>query len=467
MLSERYQLIHQRVLRHELFRPNNLVQSGRGTGQHYLTPIESLLGRSSSTSNRAAGNNLVLVLGVLLQLQEGVYCLEDPSGQVPIQLQHAKVTNHSYVTEHSILLVEGQFHDGVLTAHRIGPPLQESRASALDAIQKQVAHPHFQTPRRRRRALAKHHVHVNNESPLQQQQKQEPAFVIVSDIPTDHPRALQQWEALLARYERQAHDDPAAPLPLFVILGPFYSGPSVRQQQQGADELLASIARYTRLAARAHFCLVPSVDVLGVLPWPAWRSSSHNNNKTVAHFHVVSNPCRLRWNGHEMVVFRYDLLPLLQQHSMTLPVADQHQPDHDDDDDDTDDAMNVHQEPPHPYSRLSQTILDQGHLVPVAGTPIYWNYNHALSLYPLPDCLVLSSSSGLHNEGCYTERYHDCRVVVPGSLAQQGTYALYRPDDEHDEHDEHDDKNSDTNDDDEDDQKEWTSSVKFVMMNDD
>ena len=125
-----------------------------------------------------------------------------------------------------------------------------------------------------------------------------------------------------------------------------------------------------------------------------------------------------------MVVFRYDVLPRLQHHSMALPVADNHK-NYDSDDDE---VMRLQEEAEeqHPYSRLSQTVFDQGHLVPVAGTPIYWNYNHALSLYPLPDCLVLSSSGSGHMDEGYTERYCDCRVVVPGSMARQGSYTVYQ-----------------------------------------
>ena len=200
-------------------------------------------------------------------------------------------------------------------------------------------------------------------------------------------------------------------------MGPFSCISSSQQQQQsGADDLVALVARlFPRLAQTAHFCLVPSHDAMGVLPFAA-SSKKQSSNHKLRHCHWASNPCRLRWAGREMVIFRYDLLPLLQQHSMGLPgiVA-------------TEEDVDASEKPSSPYKRLIRTVLDQSCLVPVAGTPVYWNYHHALSLYPLPDCLVLTNT-GSGSQQHYTERYLDCRVIVAGSLmAPTGTYAVYRP----------------------------------------
>jgi len=409
MLAERYALLHQRVLRHDLFRPNDLHGS-TATGQHQLTPVESLLGNSSSGSK--GQQRLILVLGLLLQLQEGVYYLEDPTGQVPVNLSNAVITDGSFVTEHSILLAEGHFQDGVLVVHRLGQPLPETRADSLAAIQQQVSHPYYSTIR----TITKNKKLSSSVGETQQ------SFVILSDVQADHPRVMQRLEAILARYEKRvsADDNSDDALPLFVLMGPFSCmGSSQQQQQSGADDLVALVARlFPRLAQTAHFCLVPSHDVMGVLPFaPPKKHSSHK----LRHCHWASNPCRLRWAGREMVIFRYDLLPLLQQHSMGLPgIVDTEE----------EDAETSEKHPPSPYKRLIRTVLDQSCLVPVAGTPVYWNYHHALSLYPLPDCLVLTNNgSGGGSQQHYTERYLDCRVIVAGSLmAPTGTYTVFRQD---------------------------------------
>ena len=194
MLAERYALLHQRVLRHDLFRPNDLHGS-TATGQHQLTPVESLLGNSSSggSSNSKGQQRLILVLGLLLQLQEGVYYLEDPTGQVPVNLSNAVITDGSFVTEHSILLAEGHFQDGVLVVHRLGQPLPETRADSLAAIQQQVSHPYYSTIRTKKLSS----------SVVETQQ----SFVILSDVQADHPRVMQRLEAILARYEKRVSAD--------------------------------------------------------------------------------------------------------------------------------------------------------------------------------------------------------------------------------------------------------------------
>jgi DNA polymerase epsilon subunit 2 len=110
----------------------------------------------------------------------------------------------------------------------------------------------------------------------------------------------------------------------------------------------------------------------------------------------------LRYRNKEMVIFRHDLLPLLQRSQLLYQPPDEKTQD--------DDAV-LHRRLPH--CRMLKTVLDQGHLVPVAGTPIYWNYDHALSLYPLPDVLVLAQGS---NCKPFYEIYGGVQVVHPGSL---------------------------------------------------
>ena len=76
-----------------------------------------------------------------------------------------------------------------------------------------------------------------------------------------------------------------------------------------------------------------------------------------------------------------------------------------------------------PHLRVVKTLLDQGHLLPLAGAPIYWNYDHAMSLYPLPDTLVLGSS----DSSAFHEIYGSVDVIHPGSFAKHGDFARYLP----------------------------------------
>ncbi len=44
------------------------------------------------------------------------------------------------------------------------------------------------------------------------------------------------------------------------------------------------------------------------------------------------------------------------------------------------------------FEHLCATLLQQSHLcpVPLEAQPVFWNYDHALHLYPIPDVLVLA-----------------------------------------------------------------------------
>ena len=190
MHVQRYALTYQRVLRHELFRPSDLAHLGTGSEavQYKLTPIESLLGRQKQQKHKS-----ILLLGLLQQVEEGQYYLEDLTGQVPISFQHAKVVEGFFVTEGNILLVEGAFQDGILYAQRIGHPLLEERNASMSVIQQQVRHPAFAP-----------YEPTFSDAPI----------VLLSDIYLDQPRVLQQLEALLASFENYSQNR----LPLFCFI---------------------------------------------------------------------------------------------------------------------------------------------------------------------------------------------------------------------------------------------------------
>lgn len=421
MLSQRYALVHQRILRNELFRPTELGHAQRKATalQHKLTPIESLLGKTAQNTS-----NTLLLLGILVQVEEGHYYLEDPSGQVLLSFQDAAPVDGFFVTEHCILLTEGTFQDGIFYVQRMGHPLLETRETSLQAIQQQVFHPSFALHSNKTTSAV-----VNNDA----------SVVTLSDVHLDQPRVLQHLEGLLATYENYS----PRRLPLFLFMGNFLSMPADfsgrssssggsgghMSMRQAMEELANLVAKFPNLARHAHFCLIPGPnDGVGhVLPFPPLPVQPAVQNK-VAHVHWGSNPCRITWNGRELVAFRYDLLHVLQREQVLLQDAINYADDNDDDDMD-EDAKHRRQ----PHCRLVKTVLDQGHLIPVQGVPVYWNYAHALQLYPLPDALVLG---GDHVPVPYHEVYGGCDVIHPGSLHDSdGSYAVYAPDrDNDDEH---------------------------------
>jgi DNA polymerase epsilon subunit 2 len=245
------------------------------------------------------------------------------------------------------------------------------------------------------------------------------AFVVLSDVHLDQPRILQQLEGLFASYENYSPDR----LPLFVLMGNFCSQQSAGQQQHLVlrscmDELLSLIAKCPVLAAHAHFCIVPGpADGLGsyCLPFPPLLKSVRGNTNKVAHVHFCSNPCRIRWAGKEVVIFRYDLLHVMQRNQVLLQKSvPKESLSMDEDEDDGHYRL--------PHCRLVKTLLDQGHLMPCAGVPIFWNYDHALSLYPLPDGLILGGDAV---QQPWHEVYGKSHVLHAGSALN--SYAVLTP----------------------------------------
>ncbi len=89
ILCSRYQLIQQRTSRHHLFAPSateslgDLDENGEPRVKKFkLSPVEKLLCTSSRVPD-------AVVLGMLTQLKEGKFHLEDPTGAVQLDLSNA------------------------------------------------------------------------------------------------------------------------------------------------------------------------------------------------------------------------------------------------------------------------------------------------------------------------------------------------------------------------------------------
>merc|ERR1719145_308013 len=103
MFAQRYALIQQRILRHDIFQPKLVRGRSAGVGTtHALTPVESLLGRSGRR----------FLLGMIVQVEEGKYYLEDHTSQ-------ASLLTDGFVAENSIVLIEGEAIDGTLFVHNM------------------------------------------------------------------------------------------------------------------------------------------------------------------------------------------------------------------------------------------------------------------------------------------------------------------------------------------------------------
>ena len=91
--------------------------------KNQIIPISSLLGRSRSNTEEEA-NQTVVLLGMLSQITENEWYLEDPSGHITVDLSGAARTTGMF-TESCIVLAEGTYVDGMFRARMLGQPPQE------------------------------------------------------------------------------------------------------------------------------------------------------------------------------------------------------------------------------------------------------------------------------------------------------------------------------------------------------
>ena len=69
-------------------------------------------------------------------------------------------------------------------------------------------------------------------------------------------------------------------------------------------------------------------------------------------------------------------------------------------------------------------LRHQGHLcpLPLSSAPVYWDFDPALRLYPVPDALFLGDKTEQASED-----RDGCHVASPGAFAADGSFVVYRP----------------------------------------
>eukprot|EP01082_Thalassiosira_pseudonana_P006335 g6143.t1 g6143 contig20:917343-919339(-) len=415
MFSQRYSLIHQRILRQDIFQPKLITARGGTTGSgttgsggggttHTLTPVESLLGRSGRR----------FLLGMIVQVEEGKYYLEDHTSQVLLNFSQASLLTDGFVTENSVVLVEGEAIDGVLHVHHMGNPIVENRSDSIKAIGLQNTD------------IFNSIGSLSELEKLRDQEMkhgQDGMFVVLSDVHLDSPAVIEKIELMLEGYSD------FTPLPIFVFMGNFTSKPlsgasdGTKAMIGYFEDLAAVITKFPNIAAEGRFVFVPGPNdpgITGVLPrGPIPNFFTSSLRSKVKHAVFASNPCRMRFFSKEIVFFRDDLVGKMRRHCLL-------QPREFGDDDVEEDGERVRRgSSVHKLSQFAvKTVLDQGHLspLPLSASPIYWQHDHALRLYPFPDALIVGDRVDQ-----YYENYEECDAINPGPFSAGFNFVVYRP----------------------------------------
>ncbi|XP_046858107.1 DNA polymerase epsilon subunit 2-like [Xenia sp. Carnegie-2017] len=385
--QDRYMTIYQRTIRHELFAPPSVVtHPSQKTNKYELKPVEYLLGSTAILGK-------LIVLGMVTQIKEGKYYLEDPTGVVPVDLSKAKYHTGLF-TENSFVLAEGVYEDGEFHVEALGCPPSEPS---------QVTRNYFGNINFFGGPSA---VALKTSTKLRtiEEDNQEAMFVILSDVWLDLPKVMAKLRVLFNGYA-------SVPPTLFIFCGNFISKPFGSKHswklRECFNDLSDLISEFPSLVESSRFVFVPGPQDPGpgnILPRPALPSCLTQRMKSKIPFtFFATNPCRIQYCSQEIVVFREDLVNKMCRTCIHLPK----------------DLENI-------PSHLVKTIISQAHLAPLPHhvRPVYWNYDNALRIYPVPDLIILA------------DKYHsyvqptslDCTCVNPGSFSKnEYSFKVYWP----------------------------------------
>ncbi|XP_039127391.1 DNA polymerase epsilon subunit B [Dioscorea cayenensis subsp. rotundata] len=387
LYRDRFQLLLQRLSRDKYFSRPAFDTIMSDSDSYEITPIQSLIG---CTGRR-------WIMGVISQLEEGHFFLEDLTAAVPIDLSSAKITSGFFV-ENTIIVAEGELlSNGTFQVNTCGFPPLEDRDTSLSLIMGLDFFGGGILSTEETLRLSGLEKNAVNDM-----------FVILSDIWLDNDEAMEKLAVVLDGYN-SVEVVPS----LFILMGNFCSRPcnlafnsfsSLRSQFGKLGEMISA---RSRLKEQSRFLLIPGPDDAGpskVLPrcaLPKYLIEELQEHVPNAIF--SSNPCRIKFYTQEIVLFRQDLLYRMRRSSLIPPSTE---------------------ETSDPFEHLVATITHQSHLCPLPLTvqPIIWNYDHCLRLYPTPHTIILGDRS---EQKAF--KYTGITCFNPGSFSNDSTFAAYRP----------------------------------------
>ncbi|GLI68639.1 hypothetical protein VaNZ11_013000, partial [Volvox africanus] len=427
---QRLLLIQQRLQRSRMFQQNHLLlpDSINRAPSVQLTDLQSLMGVFGVTR---------YVLGCISRSEDGRYVLEDTTGAVPLDLTAAE-TAAGFFTENCVVIAEGAMaHDGAFHVRALGlPPTEPRSALPLAAQRLNIWGGAGGGVGPDSEAGAMLALEEAQRGPMDR-------IVVLANVWLDRQEVLDSLHTLMAGFSGV----PTVPA-MFVLMGNFHSraGGGGDAMLGGCDvdygimrelfgQLAGLIDQYPRLRAESRFVFVPGPDDPGpgaILPQPPLpRCLTGELRRVLPNAVFTSNPVRLRYATQRIVLFRHDLQRRLRRRSL-LPLAGavdgttataaaaattsgspSAAP-----------AAAAGPSPTALWGHLSLTLLQQGHLapLPLLGQPVYWQYDSAMSLYPLPDAVILADATAGQEDFV-----HDgCHVINPGCLPG-GFFAAYLP----------------------------------------
>jgi len=401
LYRDRFLLLQQRLSRSRQFaKPTLQTSSTEGIAE--LTSIQSLLGVSKETK---------FIMGCLSQLEDERFYMEDLTGTVRVDLTACE-RSAGLFTENCIVIAQGEVRpDGVFEVMALTFPPAETRAATRNATN----------------ALdffgAGHILRPNELEELAEKELERVGerFIVLSDVWLDQPRTFDRLAKMFDAFDSQEEDVPG----LIVFMGDFTSKPfgpthyDFRAYTEGFDKLAELLEEYPRLRQESRFVFIPGPGDPGLnaaLPRPGLQSSVIGSLlEKVPRAQFASNPAKIRYFSQDLVFFRDDLQAKMRRNCLMPP-----------DDDKLPEIAPGDEWANRPvFKHLAATMVQQAHLcpLPITQSPIYWEYDHSLWLYPAPNCIFL----GDRTEQQSLANFEETSLANPGCFSDDGSFLLYIP----------------------------------------
>ncbi|CAG8631380.1 4013_t:CDS:10, partial [Ambispora leptoticha] len=408
LFKGRYNLLVQRLLRNELFSPVRFDNTD--SAKFHLTSIKDLRGRTQKE---------FLLFGMLTKTNEGKYYLEDADDRIELDFSEISAPS-SICTSYCFQLVNGTYNEETEIFHAlyIGNPPVEKRSETRNAygnvdflgIQKQTT----------------------NESLLMlyQEKWQHIMFVVVSDVWLDEEQTLEKLRKMFKEY----HKNGMTPF-AFIFIGNFSYEPfklcigRSRRYTEMFSALGELISEFENIANHSHFIFVPGPCdpyVGGALPYmPIPERYTSRFKEYVKKAVFTSNPCRIQFLTQEILIYREDVIDKFHRNLL---------------------LRNSNNDPDCYYQEVIKSIIDQSHISPfkLSVRPVYWEFDHALRIYPLPNAVSKRVFPSFLNVRFimadhfpqYAFDYTECHTFNPGSFNQGAKvqWMHYYPARNHSEH---------------------------------
>uniref|UniRef100_A0A8C0F9C0 DNA polymerase epsilon subunit n=1 Tax=Bubo bubo TaxID=30461 RepID=A0A8C0F9C0_BUBBB len=374
LFRERYSILQQRTHRHELFTPSAVVaHPDDNKSKFQLKTIETLLGNTAKVRE-------VIVLGMITQLKEGKFFLEDPTGVVQLDLSKA-ISFYCW------------YEDEVFHVNAFGFPPTEPSATTR-AFYGNVNF--FGGP-------SSASVKASAKLKQLEDENEDAMFVFLSDVWLDQAEVLEKLHTMFSGYS-------SAPPTCFFFCGNFSFAPYGKNQIQSLKGSLKALAdiicEYPSIHKSSRFVFVPGPEDPGpgsILPRPPLAENITQEFRQLVPFSVfTTNPCRIQYCTQEIIIFREDLVNKMCRNCVRFPASNMDIPNH-----------------------FVKTVLSQGHLTPLPlyVSPVYWAYDYALRVYPVPDMLVIADKYDP-----FTVTNTDCLCINPGSFPRSGfSFKVFYP----------------------------------------